>query len=90
MAKRTRTAAETFLDQHIALPGVPSVVMSRANAYTWFAQEVGMDTSAKGFGSLDHLVFGARAIAAPATEMTEDVRAFLSSVAVAMRQLNAA
>lgn len=75
MAKQTRTATTrpTFMDQLMAepirLPGCPQIIVTRGFVYTFFRDELGYDTSARGFASLDYLVFRHAPVSEPLTDM---------------------
>ncbi len=60
MARRTR--AQRFMDELMSEPvrlcGCPQIVVTRAWAYNWYINRLGMDPRARGFGSAEHMTFG--------------------------------
>jgi hypothetical protein len=55
-AKGTRFM-DALMAEHIRLPGVPAFIVTRDQAYS-FLLALGHDKHAKGFASIDYLVFG--------------------------------
>ena len=80
MARTRRpNAIDALMAEHIQLPGAPQIIVTRGWAYTFFRDELGYDPHARGFASLDYLVFGKRATEQPLTDMTiQPVRATLA------------
>jgi hypothetical protein len=63
-----RSFAQEIFDEPIRLPGCPQLIVTRGFAYA-FLKDIGMDPTARGVGSLEHLVF----IPSPATEPLTDL-----------------
>jgi hypothetical protein len=67
MAK-TNKSFQSLMDEHVHLPGVGGVVVTRGFAYSWM-KETGCDPSARGFGSMDYAIFGQKALNNPLTDL---------------------
>lgn len=82
-----RRAADSVLDEHIRLPGVPQIVVTRQYAYRWLLA-AGYDPRARGFASMDYLVFYPGPLDEPLTDVTEPGTArFLNAVAADIRAM---
>lgn len=59
---------QAVFDEHITLPGAPQIVVTRGTAYRFLRYNLGLDPSARGFASMDYLVFARPEVAAPLTD----------------------
>jgi hypothetical protein len=74
-----------ILREHIRLPGAPQIVVSRAYAYRWLLA-AGYDPRARGFASVDYMVFYPGPLDEPLTDLeAPETAAFLSAVERDMR-----
>jgi hypothetical protein len=68
---RKPTFMDELMNEHIPLPGCPQIIVTRGWAYQWLKDRLGYDPSARGFASIDYLVFGRRkSVALPLTDLT--------------------
>lgn len=78
MTKRTRKPnfMTELMNEHIALPGAPGIVVTRHEAVT-FLKKLGYPNQG-GFGSIDYMVFGPRqkALDVPLTDAVTRDRMF--------------
>jgi len=61
---------DALFDEHVRLPGCPDLIVTRGWAYLWLRDACGHDPLARGFASLDYLVFGRRAVDVPLSDLT--------------------
>jgi hypothetical protein len=71
MAKKQSAIVDAMFNEHIELPGCPQIVVTRAWAYRWLRDSLGFDPKARGFASLDYLVFARRETQAPLTDLSQ-------------------
>ena len=55
--RHTDSATTRPMAEPVAVPGFPSVIVTREFLYGWLAS-LGWNKSDRGFGSMDYLVFG--------------------------------
>jgi hypothetical protein len=60
---------QAVMDEHVALPGCPEIVVTRGWAYRWLTTTLGFDPKERGFGSVDYMVFGRREVDAPLSDL---------------------
>lgn len=61
MAKTKRTRRNfmsELMAEHVRMPGCPQMIVTRGWAVVFFRDELGHDPKARGFASLDYLIFG--------------------------------
>ncbi len=57
MARTRTTLMDRLMNEHVRMPGVPGLIVTRAYVYFW-AVNHGYDRHAHGFGSAEYLAFG--------------------------------
>lgn len=67
---KTHPIIQAVMDEHIQLPGCPQLIVTRGWAYRWLRDELGYDPTARGFASLDYMVFGRKETKEPLTDLT--------------------
>ena len=86
--KRRRNLFQELMDEHIRLPGVPQLVVTRGYAYQWLLM-CGYDPAVKGFGSIDYAVFSPKPLEGPLMDL-EPYREFLDGVLADLRTIRIA
>jgi hypothetical protein len=72
MTKRTlHPTLQAVLDEHIALPGCPQIIVTRGWCSVWLRDALGYDPKATGFGSIDYMSFGHKPVDEPLTDLTQ-------------------
>ena len=69
--KQVHPTVQAVFDEHIALPGCPQIIVTRGWAYSWLRDSLGYDPRARGFASLDYMVFGKRETREPLTDVND-------------------
>lgn len=64
------TVVDVLMAEHIQLPGCPQIIVTRGWAYTFLRDELGYSPKARGFGSIDYMVFGREETNEPLTDLT--------------------
>lgn len=68
---KMRATIQAVFDEHVALPGCPQIIVTRGWLYPWLRDHFGYDEKARGFASLDYIVFGRKEVREPLTDLSE-------------------
>lgn len=66
----TNPIVRAMFEEHIRLPGALQIIVTRIYAYTYLRDRCGFDPKARGFASIDYMVFAAKEVPEPLTDLT--------------------